>query len=80
MLRLVYSALKPAIPMRLVANDGIEIHPFAIRNDPPLPVEFDIPAEATRGGKLTLTWETEHGRGGNPGGAGVSEVWLIKHP
>jgi hypothetical protein len=27
---------------------------------------------------LRLTWETEHGRGGNPGGAGVCEVWLIK--
>ena len=77
-LRVIYSCLKPHIPMRLTANDGSEIHPFVVRNDPPVPVEFDIPAEATKGGALILTWETEHGRGGNPGGAGVSEVWLIK--
>jgi len=77
-LRVIYSCLKPHIPMRLTANDGIEIHPFMVRNDPPRPADFDIPAEATQGGELTLTWETEHGRGGNPGGSGVSEVWLIK--
>jgi hypothetical protein len=77
-LRVIYSCLKPHIPMRLTANGGIEIHPFVTRNDPPAPVEFDIPVEATRGGELTLTWEAEHGRGGNPGGAGVSEVWLVK--
>ena len=77
-LRVVYSCLKPHIPMRLTAADGIEIHPFLVRNDPPAPVEFDIPAEAIQGGALMLTWETEHGRGGNPGGAGVCEVWLIK--
>ena len=77
-LRVVYSCLKPHIPMRLTAAGGMEIHPFMARNDPPAPVEFDIPAEAIQGGALTLTWETEHGRGGNPGGAGVSEVWLVK--
>jgi hypothetical protein len=52
---------------------------FPFRNDPPVPVEFDIPAEAIQRGELTPTWETEHGRDGNPGGSGVSEVWLIKH-
>ena len=77
-LRVVYSPHKPAIPMRLTANAGIEIHPFQPRGDPPAPVEFNIPAQATQGGELTLTWEIEHGRGGNPGGAGVCEVWLIK--
>ncbi len=77
-LRVVYSCLKPHIPMRLTAAGGIEIHPFIARSDPPAPVEFDIPVEAIQGGELTLTWETEHGRGGNPGGAGVSEVWLMK--
>jgi hypothetical protein len=77
-LRVVYSPLKPHVAMRLTAGDGIEIHPFTPRADPPAPVEFDLPAQATQGGELTLTWETEHGRGGNPGGAGVCEVWLIK--
>jgi hypothetical protein len=77
-LRVVYSTWKPHVPMRLVANDGIEIHPYISRQDPHTPVEFEVPAEAARGGQLTLTWSTEHGQGGNPGGAGVSEVWLIK--
>jgi hypothetical protein len=77
-LRIVYSPHKPAVPMRLTASDGIEIHPFLSRNDPPVPVEFDIPAEAIQGGELILTWEIQHGLGGNPGGAGVCEVWLLK--
>ncbi len=77
-LKIVYSSLKPHIPLRLTAQDGIEIHPFITRADPPAPVSFDIPAEATSTGELLLTWEVEHGRGGNPGGAGVSEVWLMR--
>jgi hypothetical protein len=70
--------LKPHIPVRLTAGDGIEIHPFIARNDPPAPVEFNVPAAAISPGELALTWEIEHGRGGNPGGAGVCEVWLLK--
>ncbi len=77
-LRVVYSPLKPHIPVRLTAGDGIEIHPFIARNDPPAPVEFNVPAAAISHGELALTWEIEHGRGGNPGGAGVCEVWLLK--
>ena len=34
-LRMVYSCLKPHIPVRLTAAGGIEIHPFLARNDPP---------------------------------------------
>src|SRR2546427_514255 len=41
-------------------------------------IEFDIPAKATAGGELTLTWQREPGLGGNGRGCQVSEVWLIK--
>jgi hypothetical protein len=77
-LRVVYSTWKPQVQVRLIANGSVEIHPFISRGDTPTPVEFDLPTEATRSGQLTLTWSTEHGRGGNPGGMGISEVWLIK--
>ena len=43
-----------------------------------LPVEFDIPREATRNGELNLTWTREPGQGGNGRGCQVSEIWLIK--
>lgn len=40
-------------------------------SDPPAPVAFPLPAEATRDGTLTLTWELEDGRG-----IQVAAVWL----
>jgi hypothetical protein len=42
------------------------------------PIEFDIPAEATSGGKLTLTWHSNPERGGPGRGCQIAEVWLIK--
>jgi hypothetical protein len=42
------------------------------------PVEFDIPAEATQGGELRLTWSRPAGLGGNGRGVQVAEVWLIR--
>jgi hypothetical protein len=42
------------------------------------PLEFDIPAEATLDGGLTLTWSQEAGVGGNGRGCQVAEVWLMK--
>jgi hypothetical protein len=41
-------------------------------------LEFDIPAEATAKGELTLTWEMEPGIGGNGRGCQVCEVFVIK--
>lgn len=41
------------------------------------PVEFDLPAEATRTGELRLIWSRPPGLGGNGRGVQVSEVWLI---
>jgi len=64
--------------IRLVANDGVEIHPFTKKPMPPQPLEFDVPAEATRTGGLTLTWTATPGRGGAGRGNQIGEVWLVR--
>ncbi|RJP19799.1 MAG: hypothetical protein C4527_26315 [Candidatus Omnitrophota bacterium] len=66
------------IRMRLVADDGVEIHPYIQKEDPARPMEFDIPAETTQDGHLTLRWYQDTGRGSAGRGCQVSEVWLIK--
>jgi len=77
-LRVVYAGDGLEKKIRLQVNDGIEIHPYIEKPRPIAPIEFDIPAEATRSGKLTLRWNREPGRGDNGRGCQVSEVWLIK--
>ena len=59
--------------IRLVANDVYKIHDLVRTFSPPMR-EFDIPAEATSGGKLELKWECGEGQRGSQ----VSEIWLIK--
>jgi hypothetical protein len=76
-LRVVYSGDQPTKKMRLVANEQLEIHPYVLRPWPPVPQEFEIPAAATSGGELTLSWTREQGLGGSGRGCQVSEVWLI---
>jgi hypothetical protein len=76
-LRVVYSGDQPKRKIRLVANDHLEIHPYALRPWPPAPQEFDIPAEATAAGELNLAWTGEPNLGGDGRGCQVSEVWLI---
>ncbi len=70
--------------IRLVAGDDagkeIEIHPYRTKPVPVVPLEFDIPVEATHGGELTLRWNREGGLGDNGRGCQVSEVWLIRKP
>jgi hypothetical protein len=46
--------------------------------NPPVPVEFDVPSQATADGTLTLTWRQEPGKGTNGQGCQVAEVWLIR--
>jgi hypothetical protein len=77
-LRVVYAGDAPKRKIRLVANDGIEIHPLLTRPLPFKPLEFDIPLQATAGGQLTLTWSGEPGLGGNGRGCQVSEIWLMR--
>ncbi|MHC4171416.1 MAG: hypothetical protein ACYTBX_02790 [Planctomycetota bacterium] len=59
--------------IRLVANDVYNIHDLVSTLNPPIR-EFDIPVEATSGGKLELRWDCGEGQRG----AQVSEIWLIK--
>ncbi|HNY40526.1 MAG TPA: hypothetical protein PKJ41_09030 [Bryobacteraceae bacterium] len=63
---------------RLVANGKTEIHPMRKKDLDVKPVEFDIPAEATAGGTLTLEWHANPAEAGNGRFVQVSEVWLIR--
>jgi len=58
--------------------DTIEVHPLIKKPVPVQPLEFDIPAQATVDGELTLRWHRRPGLGGNGRGAQVAELWLIK--
>jgi hypothetical protein len=64
--------------VRLVANDKYEIHPPMKKASPIRPVEFDVPAEATRGGELTLTFSGPAGIGSSGRGNQIAEVWLMR--
>jgi hypothetical protein len=64
--------------IRLVANDTIEIAPPTAKPQPTDPVEYDVPADATHTGTLTLTWTEEAGLGGSGRGCQVAEVWLLR--
>jgi hypothetical protein len=77
-IRVVYGGDSPKQKIRLVANDGVEVHSYLTKPFPFKPVEFDIPARATRGRELTLSWYREPGQGGNGRGCQVSEIWLMK--
>lgn len=77
-LRVVYAGDNPKRKIRLVAGDGLEIHPLLAKPVPFKPLEFAIPPAATRKGGLSLTWFGEPGLGGNGRGCQVSEVWLLK--
>jgi hypothetical protein len=76
-LRISYGGDMRKIALRLTAN-GIEVHPFREKGTTPEPVEFDLPAQATRTGTVTLEWTRPPGLGGNGRGTQVSEVWLIR--
>jgi hypothetical protein len=73
--RVVYSRERRS-RVRLVANDRHEVHGYL--NRPFEPVEFDIPAAATAGGELTLSWSQDPGSGGTGRGCQVAEVWLLR--
>jgi hypothetical protein len=78
--RVVYAGDDSRRKIRLVANDTLEVHPYLLKPRPIAPVEFPLPAAATREGKLTLSWSAEPGLGGNGRACQVSEVWLLKEP
>jgi hypothetical protein len=63
--------------VRLTA-DSREVHGYLLK--PLEPLEFDVPAAATAGGELTLTWTQEPGETGPGRGCQVAEVWLLRRP
>jgi len=79
-LRVVYAGDAPRTKIRLETGTGIEIHPYIDKPRPIAPLEFDIPAAATKSGELVLRWNREPGLGGNGRGCQVSETWLMKKP
>lgn len=76
--RVVYGGDSLQKPIRLVANDTVEIHPLMPKPQPIKPIEFAIPRAATANGELTLSWNGDGALGGNGRGCQVSDVWLIK--
>lgn len=76
-LRVTYGGEAYTLPIRLVANDSVEIHAPLRRKDNPETLEFDIPQSTTAGGKLDLKWTRPAGVGGGGRGLQVAEVWLI---
>ena len=77
-IRVVYGGDNFERKIRLVANGGIEIHPFITTPYPIEPLEFAIPSGIIKDGELVLSWTGEQGLGGNGRTCEVSEVWLIK--
>ena len=79
-IRIVYAGdvFSMTTMIRLVANEKYEVHPPIRKESPVKPVEFDIPAEATRGGELTLTFSAPPGMGSAGRGNQIAEVWLMK--
>lgn len=64
--------------IRLIANDGIEVHPYIKKPKEISPLVFDVPMEATSNGELMLRWNSEDGMGGTGRGCQIAEVWLVK--
>jgi len=75
--RIVYAGDSFRNKIRLDAEDR-PVHDWFQKPNPPVPVEFDVPAESTADGKLTLTWRQEPGKGRNGRGCQVAEVWLLR--
>ncbi|MGO8788793.1 MAG: hypothetical protein ACLQVL_15620 [Terriglobia bacterium] len=76
--RVVYAGDEPDVKIRLSCEGGAEIHPLIAKPQPPAPLEFNVPPEATAKGELTLEWTCEAGLGGNGRGTQVAEVWLLR--
>jgi len=77
--RVIYPADSFPTPIRIRFDaDGKPLHPPMAKPDPVRPLEFDIPAELTADGSLTLRWSQEPGRGGSGRGCQIAEVWLLR--
>jgi hypothetical protein len=61
-----------------LTGDDVEIHPMMAKPNPVQPVEFDVPAELTRDGELTLGCTATVGGDSPRRGCQIAEVWLMK--
>jgi hypothetical protein len=77
-IRVVYVGFPNGPKCKLVANSAIEVHPYLAQPVPMRPLEFDIPAEATRTGELTLQWTLEPGAGSFSASVAVAEIFLMR--
>jgi hypothetical protein len=69
---------RPSDPrIKLVANEKFEVHGWIQKPAAMGPVEFPIPAEATKTGTLTLRWFLDQGQGGFNGSIDIAEVFLV---
>jgi hypothetical protein len=69
---------RPSDPkIKLVANEKFEVHGWIQKPAVMGPVEFSIPAEATKTGTLTLRWFLDQGQGGFNGSIDIAEVFLV---
>lgn len=76
-LRVTYAGEDYHLPIRLVANNEIEIQRGFSRPKNPSVWEGTIPPEAIHTGQLTLQWFRPAGMGGSGRGKQVAEVWLL---
>lgn len=79
-LRVMYVAVDAAsreAKVRCVANGGVEIHGYLLKNLQE-PMEFDIPPAATAGGRLDLAFNQAPGSRGAGRGVQIAEVWLVR--
>lgn len=78
--RIQYAGDAEKKQVRLVANGKWMIHDFMEKPAEFVPVEFEIPREATAQGTLSLVYSKPAGLGGNGRGVQIAEVWLIPMP
>lgn len=76
-LRIVYAGDTMERKMRLDV-DGVEVHGFIEKPNPPRPIEFALPASTTKDGVIDLEWNQELGGRGGGRGCQVAEMWLVK--
>lgn len=74
--RVVYGQERRPNKIRFTVNDGVQIHDYLSKSFEPL--EYDLPAQATASGELTLLWNQQPGSGGAGRGCQVCEVWLLR--
>lgn len=74
--RVVYAMTEYKNKIQLMANDEHEVHGFIDKPEPVVPLSFDIPRDASKTGRLCLTWRREQGIGGEGQGCHITEIWL----